>query len=60
MRSVWGWTFQYDGRGVLFIQEFLGIKHSEGKRKDWARHGFLQCVYPARFSNMNDTMLGSS
>ena len=45
---------------MLFIQEFLGIKHSEGKRKDWARHGFLQCVYPARFSNMNDTMLGSN
>jgi hypothetical protein len=29
-----GGLFQYNRRGVLLIQEFLGIKHSEGKRKD--------------------------
>jgi hypothetical protein len=42
-----GGLFQYDGRGVLFIQEFLGIKHSEGKRKDWARHGFSTVCIPS-------------
>jgi len=39
--------FQYDGRGVLFIQEFLGIMHSEGKRKDWARHGISTVCIPS-------------
>lgn len=42
-----GGIFQYDGRGVLFIQEFLGIKHSEGKCKDWARHGFPTLCIPS-------------
>ena len=42
-----GGLFQYAGNGVLFIQEFLGIKHSEGKRKDWGRHVFSTMCIPS-------------
>lgn len=49
------WGF-FSTIGVLLRQEFLGIKHSEGKRKDGDGMALTVCI-PITLSEY-DTMLG--
>ena len=56
MGYVWGNGAFFSTIGVLLTQEFLGIKHSEGKRKDGDGMALTVCI-PITLSEY-DTMLG--